>query len=131
MSWTYHFRRKTVKINLVLSKAYVFPGQGAQFVGMGKDLYEESKRGQSFIDKANEILGYRITDIMFGGTDEKLRQTKVPLPAIILHSVITAFCHYDLFFRRILCTGGSWRLVFVGSPGLVQTGLIGRIQKSL
>ena len=99
-----------------MSKAYVFPGQGAQFVGMGKDLCEENKRSLLFIDKANEVLGYRITDIMFGGTDEELRQIKVTLPAIILHSVITAFCQDDLFFRRILCTGGSWRLDVCGQP---------------
>ncbi len=71
-------------------KAYVFPGQGAQFVGMGKDLYESSERAKELFEKANEILGFRITDIMFDGTDEELKQTKVTQPAIFLHSVILA-----------------------------------------
>jgi len=71
-------------------KAYVFPGQGAQFVGMGKDLYENSELGKELFDKANEILGFNITDLMFNGTDEDLRQTKVTQPAIFLHSVILA-----------------------------------------
>jgi [acyl-carrier-protein] S-malonyltransferase len=71
-------------------KAYVFPGQGAQFVGMGKDLYENSPLAKSMFEKANEILGFRITDLMFAGTDEDLRQTKVTQPAIFLHSVILA-----------------------------------------
>ncbi len=75
-----------------MAKAYVFPGQGAQFVGMGKDLYESNKRAQLFFDKANEVLGYSITDIMFNGTDEELKQTKVTQPAVFLHSVITALC---------------------------------------
>ncbi len=71
-------------------KAYVFPGQGAQFVGMGKDLYDNSPLAKEMFEKANDILGYRITDIMFSGTDEDLRQTKVTQPAIFLHSVILA-----------------------------------------
>lgn len=71
-------------------KAYVFPGQGAQFVGMGKDLYETSPIAKDLFEKANEILGFRITDLMFAGTDEDLRQTKVTQPAIFLHSVILA-----------------------------------------
>lgn len=71
-------------------KAYVFPGQGAQFVGMGKDLYENSELAKDLFEKANEILGFRITDLMFEGTDEDLRQTKVTQPAIFLHSVILA-----------------------------------------
>jgi [acyl-carrier-protein] S-malonyltransferase len=70
--------------------AYVFPGQGAQFVGMGKDLYENSTMAKEMFEKANEILGFRITDLMFAGTDEDLRQTKVTQPAIFLHSVILA-----------------------------------------
>lgn len=69
-------------------KAYVFPGQGAQFVGMGKDLYENHPEAKELFEKANDILGFRITDIMFDGTDEELKQTKVTQPAIFLHSVI-------------------------------------------
>ncbi len=71
-------------------KAYVFPGQGAQFVGMGKDLYENSPIAKELFDKANDILGFSITDLMFDGTDEDLKQTKVTQPAIFLHSVILA-----------------------------------------
>ncbi|MFM6977050.1 MAG: ACP S-malonyltransferase [Sphingobacteriaceae bacterium] len=71
-------------------KAYVFPGQGAQFVGMGKDLYEQSDEAKQLFEQANAILGFRITDIMFNGTDEELKQTKVTQPAIFLHSVILA-----------------------------------------
>lgn len=71
-------------------KAYVFPGQGAQFSGMGKDLYETSETTKELFDKANEILGFNITDIMFNGTDEELKQTKVTQPAVFLHSVILA-----------------------------------------
>ena len=69
-------------------KAYVFPGQGAQFVGMGKDLYDNSPMAKEMFEKANQILGFRITDLMFAGTDEDLKQTKVTQPAIFLHSVI-------------------------------------------
>lgn len=78
-------------------KAFVFPGQGAQFVGMGKDLYESSALAKELFEKANDILGYRITDIMFEGTDEDLRQTKVTQPAVFLHSVISALCMGDAF----------------------------------
>ena len=73
-----------------MKKAFVFPGQGAQFVGMGKDLYQSSPVAQELYEKANEILGFRITDLMFEGTEEDLRQTKVTQPAIFLHSVILA-----------------------------------------
>ena len=78
-------------------KAFVFPGQGAQFVGMGKDLYDNSPLAKELFEKANDILGYRITDIMFEGTDEDLRQTKVTQPAVFLHSVISALCMGDKF----------------------------------
>lgn len=73
-----------------MKKAYVFPGQGAQFVGMGKDLYDNSPPAKELFEKANTILGFRITDLMFAGTDEDLKQTKVTQPAIFLHSVILA-----------------------------------------
>ena len=78
-------------------KAFVFPGQGAQFVGMGKDLYESNPLAKELFEKANDILGYRITDIMFDGTDEDLKQTKVTQPAVFLHSVISAICMGDEF----------------------------------
>lgn len=78
-------------------KAYVFPGQGAQFSGMGKDLYDSSPDAKNMFDRANEILGFGITDIMFSGTDEDLKQTKVTQPAIFLHSVILAKCLGDAF----------------------------------
>lgn len=78
-------------------KAYVFPGQGAQFPGMGKDLYESSSSAMALFEKANELLGFRITDIMFEGTEEELRQTKVTQPAIFLHSVILAHLLGDAF----------------------------------
>ena len=71
-------------------KAYVFPGQGAQFSGMGKDLYENSEIAKELFEQANEVLGFRITDIMFNGTDEQLKETKVTQPAVFLHSVISA-----------------------------------------
>lgn len=73
-----------------MMKAYIFPGQGAQFVGMGKDLYEKSPRGKEMFETAVTILGFRITDLMFTGTDEDLKQTKVTQPAIFLHSTILA-----------------------------------------
>lgn len=78
-------------------KAYVFPGQGAQFVGMGKDLYENNPLAKELFEKANEVLGFRITDLMFEGTDEDLKQTKVTQPAIFLHSVILAKTLGDAF----------------------------------
>ena len=78
-------------------KAYVFPGQGAQFAGMGKDLYDSKPLAKELFDKANDILGYSITDIMFNGTDEQLKETKITQPAVFLHSVISALCLGDEF----------------------------------
>lgn len=78
-------------------KTFVFPGQGAQFVGMGKDMYENSALAKEMFEKANEVLGFRITDLMFEGTDEDLRQTKVTQPAVFLHSVILAKTMGDKF----------------------------------
>ena len=79
-----------------MKTAYVFPGQGAQFSGMGKDLYDNSLKAREMMERANEILGFKITDIMFSGSDEDLRATKVTQPAIFLHSVCLALCSDDL-----------------------------------
>jgi [acyl-carrier-protein] S-malonyltransferase len=89
-----------------MKHAYVFPGQGAQFVGMGKDLYETVPLAKELFEKANEILGFRITDLMFAGTDEDLRQTRVTQPAIFLHSVILAATQ-DQNFKPDMVAGHS------------------------
>jgi [acyl-carrier-protein] S-malonyltransferase len=75
-----------------MKTAYIFPGQGAQFSGMGKDLYENSEKAKALFEQANDILGFRITDIMFSGSEEQLKQTNVTQPAVFLHSVILAMC---------------------------------------
>ena len=80
-----------------MKKAYVFPGQGAQFSGMGHDLYESSSAAKALFDKADEVLGFKISEIMFGGTDEELRQTKVTQPAVFIHSVAAAVALGDEF----------------------------------
>lgn len=88
-----HFRPyffEQQKIIITGMKAYVFPGQGAQFVGMGKDLYDNNPEAKEYFEKANDILGFRITDLMFEGTEDDLKQTKVTQPAIFLHSVLLA-----------------------------------------
>lgn len=87
-------------------KAYVFPGQGAQFVGMGKSLYDNNAEARALFEKANEILGFNITDLMFAGTDEDLRQTAVTQPAIFIHSVLLAKSLGDEF-RPYMVAGHS------------------------
>jgi [acyl-carrier-protein] S-malonyltransferase len=80
-----------------MKKAFVFPGQAAQFVGMGRDMYENSSKAKELFEQANDILGFRITDVMFEGTEEELKQTKITQPAVFLHSVVKAFINKDKF----------------------------------
>jgi [acyl-carrier-protein] S-malonyltransferase len=80
-----------------MKKAYIFPGQGSQFSGMGKDLYESNSHAKELFEQANETLGFRITDTMFGGTDEELKQTKITQPAIFIHSVVKALIAGEAF----------------------------------
>lgn len=100
-----------------MKKAFVFPGQGAQFVGMGLDLYENNEKARQMFERANEVLGFRITDIMFHGTDEELKQTRVTQPAVFLHSVIEATikaeCEPDAVAGHSL--GEFSALVFAGA----------------
>lgn len=86
------FNREYIYNNIQMKHAYVFPGQGAQFSGMGKNLYDSNPKAKELFEKANEILGFRISDILFTGTDEDLKQTKVTQPAVFLHSVIAFLC---------------------------------------
>ncbi len=88
-----------------MKKAYIFPGQGSQFTGMAKDLYEGNPKAKEMLERANEILGFRITDIMFEGTAEELKATKVTQPAVFLHSVVQAACLED--FRPDMVAGHS------------------------
>lgn len=101
-------------------KAYIFPGQGAQFVGMGKDLYDNSPLAKELFEKANEILGFRITDIMFSGTDEDLKQTKVTQPAIFLHSVILAKVLGENFKPQMVAGHSLGELSALVANGVLQ-----------
>jgi [acyl-carrier-protein] S-malonyltransferase len=101
-------------------KAYVFPGQGAQFSGMGKDLYDNSALAKELFEKANEILGFRITDIMFSGSEEDLKQTKVTQPAVFLHSVILAKVLGDKFQPQMVAGHSLGELSALVANGVLQ-----------
>ena len=109
-----------------MKKAYVFPGQGAQFVGMGKDLYDNSPLAKDLFEQANKILGFRITDLMFAGTDEDLKQTKVTQPAIFLHSVILAKTLGDSFQPSMVAghSLGEFSALVVNGALTFEDGLV-------
>ena len=101
-------------------KAFVFPGQGAQFSGMGKDLYENNPIAKEYFDRANEILGFRITDIMFEGTADELKQTRVTQPAVFIHSVVTAFSMGEDFAPSMVAGHSLGELSAVTAAGALS-----------
>jgi [acyl-carrier-protein] S-malonyltransferase len=103
-----------------MKKAYIFPGQGSQFKGMGKDLYESSAKARELFEKGNSILGFRITDIMFDGSDEDLKQTKVTQPAIFLHSVVLASLQGDNFKPDMLAGHSLGEFSALTSAGAIS-----------
>lgn len=107
-------------------KAYVFPGQGAQFIGMGKNLYDSSSQAKELFEKANEILGFNITELMFSGTDEDLKQTKVTQPAIFLHSVILAKTLGDSFQPEMVAghSLGEFSALVANGTLMFEDGLV-------